>query len=280
VQITWRYTDAVWGRIHNQYLVIACEEVVYYFPHIHSADTDIKSTCWLTLARSETDMADRRGHLSHHRCHYWQPLHIQVHSVIADHTQMSHYVCHNTTPTSLMAGTLYTSGRALEMLAGRSVGHQTRRNRLHRPGAPSSDRHVIATRENLAEWQRSRINITHARTRKNKTIWRGSEGGSMLSRGNGLAITVWFTFPLSSHPSNLRDSSDHHGGQRAESSRPLLDGLWRRFGVTCRLHFYHCTRRNIPEDSTVRVISVRVSHSSPQNWQGGAVSQPASVGMA
>lgn len=145
-------------------------------------------------------MADGRGHLSQHRCHYWQPLPVQVRSVISNHTQMSHYVCHSTTPSSLMAGTLYTSGRALEMLAGRSVGHQTRQNRLHRPGAPSSDRHVIATRENLAEWQRSRINITHARTRKNKTIWRGSEGGSMLSRGNGLAITVWFTFSLSSSP--------------------------------------------------------------------------------
>lgn len=174
---------------------------------------------------------------------------------------MLHYVCHSTTPTSLMAGTLYTSGRALEMLAGRSVGHQTRQNRLHRPGAPSSDRHVIATRENLAEWQRSRINITHARTRKNKTIWRGSEGGSMLSRGNGLAITVWFTFPLSSPPL-----------QPAWQLWPpwwapgwiiyISDGLVvtecivvqrsRRFGGTFRLHFYQGTRRHIPEDSTVQ----------------------------
>lgn len=101
--------------------------------------------------------------------------------------------CHNTTPpTPLGARTRYMSGRALEMLLGRPVGHQTQQNRLYRPGAPSSDRHVIATRENLAEWQRSSINITHARTRKNKSDTKGGPKGNIKSKYNGSAISVWF----------------------------------------------------------------------------------------
>jgi hypothetical protein len=194
--------------------VVASEKVVYDFPYIHGADIVITTICWPKPARSNTGMADRRGHLSHYRCHYRQPPHTfrTTHRCHA----MSH---HNTSTPPLTACTRYMSGRALEMLGGRSVGHQTRQNRLHRPSAPSSDRHVIGTRENLAEWQRSRINITHARTRGEKK-WRGSEGDNMLSRGNGFTINEWFTFCLSSplEPAwQLRWPT-------AESSRSLVTG--------------------------------------------------------